>query len=93
MNQSIVLRLVALQARGVKIRRWWVRPINKRKRQGFLCNLFREIRLTDHEEFFAYTRLWPEQYKILLELVTPYLRKRSNRKPFSPHARLAVTLT
>jgi len=78
-NQSIVLRLVALRAQRVKIRRWWVRSINKRKRQGFLCNLFCEFRLIDHEEFFAYTWLWLEQYKMLLELVTPYLRKRSNQ--------------
>ncbi|KMQ85647.1 nuclease harbi1-like protein [Lasius niger] len=49
--------------------------------------------MTDHEEFFAYTRLWPEQYKLLLKLVTPYLRKRSIRKPLSPNARLAITLT
>lgn len=76
-NKSIILRFAALRVQEKKVRRWWVRPINKRKRQGFLCNIFCEIRLTDHEEFFAYTRLWPEQYKMLLELVTPYLRKRS----------------
>lgn len=93
-NQSIVFQIIALQAQRLKIRRWWIRPISKKKRQqGFLCNLFREIRSTDHEEFFIYTRLWPEQYKMLLKLVAPYLRKHSNRKSFSPHARLAVTLT
>lgn len=93
-EQSIILQLVAYQAQKIKMRRWWVRPINKRKReQGFMCNLFREITMTDHEEFFAYTRLWPEQYKLLLQLVTPYLRKCSIRKPLSPNARLAITLT
>jgi len=64
--------MIVLQAQEIKIRRWWIRPINKRRRQqGFLFNLFRKIRLTDIEEFFAYIRLWPEQYKMLLELVTP----------------------
>ncbi|XP_039303003.1 protein ALP1-like [Solenopsis invicta] len=91
-HQSILLQ-IALQTQRVKTRRWWIRPLNKKKHHGFMCNLFREIRLTDHEEFFGYTRLWPEQYEILLRLVTPYLRKHSIRKSFSPHARLAVTLT
>ncbi|XP_025153600.1 protein ALP1-like [Harpegnathos saltator] len=48
--------------------------------------------MTDHEEFFAYTRFWPEQYKLLLKLVTPYLKKYSFRKPLSPNVRLAITL-
>jgi len=52
--------MIVLQAQEIKIRRWWIRPINKRRRQqGFLFNLFRKIRLTDIEEFFAYIRLWP----------------------------------
>lgn len=86
-EQSIILQLVAYRAQKIKIRCWWVKPINKKKQeQGFVCNLFREITMTDHEEFFAYTRLWPEQYKLLLKLVTPYLRKRSIRKPLSPNA-------
>jgi len=41
--------------------------------------------MADHEEFFAYTRLWPEQYNLLLKLVTPYLRKHSYRTPLSPN--------
>ncbi|EZA53811.1 hypothetical protein X777_06627 [Ooceraea biroi] len=91
-HQNVALQIINYR-QNVKIRRWWVRPINKRKQQGFLCNLFREIRSNDHEEFFMYTRLCPEQYKILLKAVTPYLRKRSNRKSLSPDTRLAITLT
>ncbi|XP_071637549.1 putative nuclease HARBI1 [Temnothorax longispinosus] len=90
-HQNIMLQLANNQR---KTRRWWVRPVNRRKRQqGFLNNLFREIRSTDHEEFFTYTRLYPEQYRTLLELVTPYLTKCSIRKPLSPDTRLAITLT
>ena len=58
LNRSIVLPMISLQVQKVKIRYWWIRPINKRRwQQGFLFNLFREVRLTDHKEFFAYTRL------------------------------------
>ncbi|XP_071652757.1 uncharacterized protein [Temnothorax longispinosus] len=92
-HQSIVLQILTYRIQKVKSRRWWVRPINRRKRQGFVSNLFREIKLTDHEEFFMYTRLCPEQYKILLELTTPYLTKYSNRKPLSLEIKLVITLT
>lgn len=75
-------------------RRWWIRPVNKRKlHQGFNLNLCRELSINDHEEFFAYTRMWPEQFEYLLNLVHPYLEKRSIRKPLSPRLRLSLTLT
>ncbi|XP_071554218.1 putative nuclease HARBI1 isoform X2 [Temnothorax nylanderi] len=37
--------------------------------------------------------MWPEQFEFLLNLVSPYLKKRSNRKPLSPRLRLSLTLT
>lgn len=75
-------------------RRWWVRPVNKRRRnQGFNLNLFRELIINDHEEFFGYTRMWPEQFEFLLNLVRPYLEKRSKRTPLSPRLRLGLVLT
>lgn len=92
-HQSIVFEILTYRIQKVKSRRWWVRPINRRKREGFVSNLFREIKSNDHEEFFMYTRLCPEQYKILLELTTPYLTKYSNRKPLSPEIKLVITLT
>jgi len=55
--RSIALQMIALQAQKIKIRHWWIKPNKRRWQQGFLFNLFCEIRLTDHEEFFAYTRL------------------------------------
>lgn len=91
-RQSVLLQLIA--NKKIKTRRWWVKPINKKKKeQGFVCNLFCEMTMTDHEEFFAYTRFWPEQYNFLLKLVTPYLKKRSFRKPLAPNAQLDITLT
>lgn len=34
-------------------RRWWIRPLNKcRNVKGFHLSLFRELKITDHEEFF-----------------------------------------
>lgn len=75
-------------------RRWWVRPVNRQKiNQGFNLNLFRELSISDHEEFFRYTRMWPEQFEFLLNLVHPYLEKRSIRKSLSPRLRLCLTLT
>ncbi|XP_077275716.1 uncharacterized protein LOC143904723 [Temnothorax americanus] len=75
-------------------RRWWVRPVNKRRfDQGFNLNLFRELRISDHEEFFGYTRMWPEQFEFLLSLVHPLLEKHSMRAPLSPRLRLSLTLT
>lgn len=92
--QKITLQVLTYYRTQRVIRRWWVRRVNRRKRQqGFVYNLFREIKSNDHEEFFVYTRLSPEQYKILLELITPYLRKCSIRKSLSSDTRLAITLT
>lgn len=34
-------------------RRWWVRPLNRNRNvKGFHLSLFRELKITDHEEFF-----------------------------------------
>ena len=74
-------------------RRWWRRPIN----QGFsdfgeYQRLFMELKNTDHEEFYQYTRMTVEQFDWLLERVRPFLIKRSARRPFPTELRLAVTL-
>lgn len=75
-------------------RRWWIRPVNRKKNtKGFYANLVKEIKQTDHEEFFSLFRMWLEHFDILVDLVQPYLIKRSIRTPPSPELRLAVTLT
>ena len=74
-------------------RRWWVRPINeRRKEQGDYENLVQEMRLNDVEMFFNYTRLTVEQFDCLLKLVGPSLQKISFREPITPGARLTLTL-
>lgn len=74
-------------------RRWWIRPVNRKKHiQGFYANLVKELKETDHEEFFLLFRMWPEHFDILVKLIRPYLLKKSIRTPLPTELRLAVTL-
>jgi hypothetical protein len=73
--------------------RWWRRPINNAFFQlGDFSRLFQELKNTDHEEFYHYVRMTPDQFDWLLEKVKPDLLKYSRRRPFPPELRLAVTL-
>ncbi|TGZ40682.1 hypothetical protein DBV15_12085 [Temnothorax longispinosus] len=95
LNCEFVNLLCAVYATVTRqvLRRWWVRPINRRRDElGFHSNLVSEIMLSDHEEFFSYSRMWPEQFNILLSLVRPLLLKRSRRRALSPKLKLAATL-
>lgn len=93
-SQFLIIQRLIVQIKKPVSRRWWIRLVNKRKRgQGFDLNLFHELIVSDHEEFFGYTRMWPEQFEFLLNLIRPYLEKRSIRKPLSPRLRLSITLT
>jgi len=92
-SQFLILQRRIVQTKRHTGRRWWVRPVNRHKRQGFNFNLVRELIASDHEEFFGYTRMWPEQFEFLLNLVCPYLKKNSIRTPLSPRLRLSLTLT
>lgn len=77
-------------------RRWWIRPINnveKHRNIGFYMNLFREIKQTDHEQFFMYTRMWPHMFQDLLTRVHPFLEKIGQRRPHSVQLKLALTLS
>lgn len=57
-------------------RRWWVRPIlSRRKEFGDYENLLQEMRLSDQDMFFNYTRMDIQQFDQLLELVGPALKK------------------
>lgn len=73
-------------------RRWGVHPINQmRREQGHFQNLFKEMLLYDHEKFFNYTRMTPERFEHLLELVGPKITKNApNAIP--PECRLLLTL-
>lgn len=51
-------------------RRWGVHPINQmRKEQGHFHNIFEEMLAHDHEKFFNYTRMTPERFQHLFELI------------------------
>lgn len=51
-------------------RRWGVHPLNQmRREQGHFNNLFEEMLLHDHEKFFNYTRMAPERFQHLFELI------------------------
>lgn len=75
-------------------RRWWVRPINKkRKEQGFADQLVQEMRLNDDESFFNFTRLTMSSFDELLQLVAPILIKEPTRPDILlPHTQLLLTL-
>lgn len=73
-------------------RRWGVHPINQMRREhGHFQNLFQEMLVHDHEKFFNYTRMTPERFNHLLELVGPEITKHApNALP--PECRLLITL-
>lgn len=74
-------------------RRWWVRPINaNRKNQGHYHNLVAEMRLSDTESFFRFTRMTCEHFDELVGLLFEKLRKKSIRPALEPAQRLMITL-
>lgn len=80
--------------RGRGRRRWWVRPVNRsRTKHRHYDNLFRQLKETDHEEFFKFTKMLPDTFDKLLHLISPFLIKRSHRKLLPTELRLALTLT
>lgn len=57
-------------------RRWGVHPLNQmRREQGHFHNLFEEMLLHDHDKFFNYTRMTPERFQHLFELIEPMITK------------------
>lgn len=73
-------------------RRWWVRSINERRAAyGDFLTLFTELK-KDPDLFFRYTRMDIDTFYELLNMVQPYLQKKSIRKPICPEQRLAITL-
>lgn len=59
-------------------RRWGVHPINQvRREQGVFDNLFKEMLMYDHEKFFNFTRMSPERFQHLFELIEFKITKES----------------
>jgi len=62
--------------------RRWVRPINRtRLKYGFHLSPFRQLKETDHEEFFDYPRMWPYQFEDLHRRFYLFLPKGGIRRP------------
>lgn len=60
--------------RKMRRRRWWVKPhisLHMRDNYGGHAKLFRYFKLSDHEEFFKFTRMLVEQFNILHDLLKP----------------------
>ncbi|KYN13628.1 hypothetical protein ALC57_14180 [Trachymyrmex cornetzi] len=74
-------------------RRWWIRPLNRRRNvKGFRLSLFRELKTTDHEEFFSFIRMLPYQFDDLLQKIEPFLPRGGLRRPLPSELKLALTL-
>uniref|UniRef100_A0A6P7GJI6 Protein ALP1-like n=1 Tax=Diabrotica virgifera virgifera TaxID=50390 RepID=A0A6P7GJI6_DIAVI len=64
----------------------------QRNEKGAFRNLFHHMNNNDQEMFFKYTRMLPETFDSLLNLLKRHLLKRSRREYLSPELRLAMTL-
>lgn len=73
-------------------RRWGVHPLNQMRREkGHFHNLFEEMLAHDHDKFCNYTRMSPERFQHLFELIEKKITKESpNAIP--PKCRLLITL-
>lgn len=94
-HQLLLYNTQRYRGRGRGRRRWWIRPVNRRReQQGFYHNLVSETQLADHEEFFANLRIWPEQFEFLRNIVCPLLERQTTvmREPLPSKLRLGMTL-
>lgn len=76
-------------------RRWWVHEYNTHERReihGAFNLTFMYFKHNDSEKFYNFVRMTPPQFQYLLDIVAPFLVKRSWRQPLDPQLRLAVTL-
>jgi len=53
------------------------------------------MKVHDHKEFYEFTRMWPQKFDQLVELVSPFLPNSENsiRKCIPVDLRVAVTLS
>lgn len=93
----VIQLCLLLRSRKVIHRRWWVRPTDQsRNTHGFQLTRFRELKVSNQEEFYLYTRMFPHIFDRLLNLVRPVLLKnvsRGRRRPLDPELKLALTLS
>ena len=80
--------------RKKKLKRKWIRPWLARKNRSVYDTLVRELALEDTRGFFEFHRMYPRNFKELLQLVGPQIRRQDTRfrDAISPAQRLSVTL-
>ncbi|XP_043483573.1 uncharacterized protein LOC122512032 [Leptopilina heterotoma] len=92
---SVFRLLFILKKQRRSFRRWWVKAhIRSHMRNAFGAyeNLFLYFMREDHEEFFSMTRMTPDDFEVLFNIVGPHLKKVSRREPLPPRLRLALIL-
>lgn len=81
-----------------RVRRFKARPINRkqsRDQHGHFASLVVNDMLNkerDFEQYFKYTRMTPDLFNYLLEIVQSALQKDVTKNPLSPAHRLTMTL-
>ena len=75
-------------------RRWVLPHIEKHEQQGCYANLVKEIRANDIESFANFSRVYPDVFDKILQLITPAIQRCDTffRKCISPGERLGITL-
>ena len=87
--------LVRLRSHRRRNRTMWMRPwVQRRNTQGVFHNLVQELEAEDPEMYRKYFRVSPEDFRIILGKVEPYIVKQDTRmrQAVTPAERLAVTL-
>ena len=78
-----------------KRRRFWVRDMLKRRQQySQYHSLIKELELFEREYLFKYLRMSPERFEHMLQIVSPFIKKKHcrSRDPLSPAERLVIAL-
>ncbi len=92
MSLRVILRM---KRRRLKRKRLWVKPwLLQRGRRGAYLNLCRELQSQDLQSFQNFARMVPNQFKHLLQMVTPIIQRQNTnfRDAISPGERLMITL-
>lgn len=74
-------------------RRFKIRPVNRNRKQlNVFDNLLLFMKNNDRDQFFKYTRMSPEMFDYLLNLIKPFIQKDPTKCPIETGQRLAITL-
>lgn len=76
-------------------RRWWVRPdlwVHNQLARGAHANIFGYFHLSNHEQFYNFTRMMVPQFTFLHELIAPRITRHCQRIPLFPEQILACVL-